>query len=324
MSDNSTFSALNHDEDTIEALRLQHVGDELMACWASREWRSMQTSASGTPLLPASVRNCALQSLQYMLKVLELPADEWFTAATVFDRYCHGLPVDQCIRSLPCICCAIARLVKTNDDATSSLERHDWLELAVQMAAWLKKLGYEQIDVPSSLQDIRSAERSVIDAMDWQLSPPTIYSWLLAFCTRLDVLTQREYTICLQWAWSQGFPCATHLVAVLNFAEVEPCTLTCGLLALLLVSAGLLDLQDVRPDSLGEDEWLSLFSQAQPLAGGAPQCALEQSRRELFMLRFCETVGCKAVSVKDHCHAAACALRQALASHQAQTVRPAC
>lgn len=323
MSDISTFSTLSHDEPAIEALRLQHVGNELMACWASRECRSMRTSASGAPLLPASVRNCALQSLQYMLKVLELPADEWFTAATVFDRYCHGLPADQCIRSLPCICCAVARLVKTNDDATCSMERHDWLQLASQMAAWLKKLGYEKINVPS-LQDIRTEERSVIDAMDWQLSPPTVYSWLLAFCTRLDVLTQREYTICLQWAWSQGFPCATHLVAVVSFAEVEPYALTIGLLALLLVSAGLLDLQDVRPEHLGEDEWLGLFSQAQPLAGGAPQCALEQSRREHFMMKFCEAVGCKAVVVKDHCHEAACALRQALASHQAQTVRPTC
>jgi len=321
MADLSTFMALNHDESTIEALRTQHVGNELMTCWASRESRSMSTSTSGVPLLPTAVRNCALQSLQYMLKVLDLPADEWFTAATVFDRYCHTLPVDRCIRSLPCICCAVARLVKTNDDSTL-METHNWLQLASQMAAWLKKMGCEKINVPS-LSDIRTEERSVIDAMDWQLSPPTVYSWLLAFCTRLDVLTQREYTICLQWAWSQGFPCATHLVAVVSFAEVEPYTLTCGLLALLLVSAGLLDLQDLRPEVLGEEEWLSLFSQAQPLAGATPpQCALDHSRRDHFLMKFCEAVGCKAEAVKDQCHEAACALRQAL--HQAPTVRPTC
>lgn len=326
ISDISTFGALSHDEDTIEALRSQHLGNDLMACWARRECKSMPSSSSGAQLLPAAVRNCAIQSLQYMLKVLELPADEWFTAATLFDRYCNGLPVDQCIRSLPCICCAIARLVKTNDDATCPVDSHDWPRSAAEMSAWLKKLGYANVEVPS-LKDIIAEERSVINALDWMLSPPTISSWLLAFCTRLDVLTQREYSICLQWAWSQGFPCATHLVAVVSFAAVEPRTLTCGLLALLLVSAGLLELQDLRADSLGEDEWSSLFSQAQPLASGAPQCALEQGRRDNFMMKFCEAAGCDATSIKDHCHEAARSLKQGLqvvATHQAQAGRPTC
>lgn len=252
-----------------------------------------------------------------MIKVLELPTDEWFTAATLFDRYCRGLPVDQCIRSLPCICCAVARLVKTVDDATCSLENYKWSQIAAQMAAWLEKLGHAKITVPS-LKDIRNEELSVIKAMDWQLSPPTVYSWLLAFCTRLDVLTQREFTVSLQWAWSQGFPCATHLVAAVSFAETKPCTLTCGLLALLLISAGLLKLHDLRPESLGEEEWLNLFNQAQPLVVGAPQCALEQSRREHFMTKFCETVGCNTADVKDHCYEAACALREARELYKAQ------
>jgi hypothetical protein len=259
-----------------------------------------------------------------MVKLLELPADEWFTAATVFDRYCHSLPIDQCIRSLPCICCAVARLVKTVDDATCSVENYKWSQIAAQMAGWLEKLGHAKIDVPS-LDDIRREERSVIQAMDWQLSPPTVYSWLLAFCTRLDVLTQGEYTVCLQWAWTSGFPCASHLVSAVSFAEVKPYSLTCGLLALLLTSAGLLKLHDLRPEFLSEDEWLNLFNQAQPMAVGAPQCALEQSRCEHFMMKFCEAVGCSSAVVKDHCHEAACALREGLELHQSQqNARPTC
>lgn len=321
-NDALTFSTLRHDEATIEALRSQDVGDELMACWVARENKSLRTGASGLQSLPASVRSCALQSLQYMVKVLQLPTDEWFTAATVFDRYCHGLPVEQCIRSLPCICCAVARLLKTVDDATCCLETYKWSQIAAQMAGWLEKLGHAKITVPS-LKDIRDEELSVIQAMDWQLSPPTVYSWLLAFCTRLDVLTQREFTVSLQWAWSQGFPCATHLVAAVSFAETKPCTLTTGLLALLLISAGLLKLHDLQPESLGEEEWLNLFNQAQPSVVGVPQCALEQSRREHFMTKFCEAVGCNMADVKDHGYEAACALREAQELYRAQP-RVAC
>jgi len=89
-------------------------------------------------------------------------------------------------------------------------------------------------------------------------------------------------------------------------------------LALLLISAGLLELHDFRPEFLGEDEWSDLFHQVQPLAAGAPKCALELSRREQFLMKFCEAVGCNTASVKDHCHEAACVLRQAQELHQAQ------
>jgi len=251
--------------------------------------------------------------------MLDLPADALFTAVTLFDLYCQHLPVDQCVRALPCVCCAIARLVKKNDDAAAgTIERHNWLHIASHMTTWLKKLGHDQVDAPT-LKDIRREERAVLVAMDWQLSPPTIYSWLMAFCTRLDGLTQSEYTVCVQWVWGRGFPFATHLMPVVSFAEVAPRVLATGIFSLLLASAGLLELRDLRSELLGEDEWLQLFAQSQPLAIDPPRCALEEGRREQFANHFHDAIGCNAVAVKQYSHEAACALRKALASPQPQT-----
>jgi len=163
-----------------------------------------------------------------------------------------------------CNAAAVLRILWKAEDGTHTLPS-DSLSTLTEV---LRRHGVAvQAATP---EDIDAAESRILSALGWQIWSPSLHSWLAALLSRLRVLGRQH--LAGRWAgfgavlvqlWQQSYSCGTAVV--LHEASVgllAPRSLAMGLLGLGCVRAGVLPLDDLRPEWLGAAEWEQVYVRA--------------------------------------------------------------
>lgn len=274
-------------EELEDQLDRQSVADELIFDWASRE------SSALAPLrrhsharLPLQIRDVLLRFLSHFTQLMGLPQSSWFEAATLLDVYCLHKPGGLDVGVMPATCVALVRMLKKTDNSTLAMRGSNLAAHAVQLAQWVRKLGYEASE-PTEEQ-LNNQESELLEVLRWQVNLPSLESWLSTLCTRFNVLTRGLFAPSMKWVWEQSIFYARVVVMrqATGSGGLSPRDVACGLLGLTLVSARLLPLEALRPDKLDADAWEELFMQSQQ-QGAVPTCVLQpgHSDRVLELLQ---------------------------------------
>lgn len=263
----NTVLALFAREDTQDILEVHCASDELLDVWDEKEQRATLEKQS-CHALPEDVRRVVVGHLAYLLTNLGMNERAWFDAVTVFDAYCgragSGTKEAPAIRlsDVPALCVAIAKVMRKLDNSEDYSPREEYIfkEFLKHVAQWLEALDYDFAGwelVSTNVQEHRILKATA-------LCLPNVETWLLAMCTRINVIAQRVLiqTLNARWqqamngVWQRGIRLAQNfLLHRTATADIKPRQLAQGLLALGLTTSRLLPVEAMHLDGLSAPEW---------------------------------------------------------------------
>mmetsp|Transcript_41499 Transcript_41499/g.109441 ORF Transcript_41499/g.109441 Transcript_41499/m.109441 type:complete len:385 (-) Transcript_41499:410-1564(-) len=267
-----------------EAIDASQFPDDLLEVWSLREEEALKpppaaarrTSSSGSsaPLsqggfaagargqapgrqLPKEVRGGAVWLMSQLTMQMRLPPEAVAQAVTVFDIYCHRMDGKVEVEDLPSIGVAICCLIHKMDMPDSMV----WQSAAAWLSRWLKSSGHAT--VPDTRELLKRHEKSILDALQWQINHATVESWLLAFCARFDAASGGFFRESLTWVAQQGIALARVILPSATVFELNPRRFASALCCFGLVASRLLPLHTLLPDSkMSMDEWEQLYLQS--------------------------------------------------------------
>lgn len=266
------------EEQMEELLYRQGFPTELLELKQQQEERVL--ARLGSASLPPKVRETCLQAMLTMTMQMNMTPSDWFLATAVFDALCQRSPdgkeVLVRLPQLPVTVVAIVRLVRKFETVDKSCYGQGLTLLTKELAC---RLGLTGPMAEVSLESIMEHEQTVLKALEWQISIPTVESWVTSFAGRFDTLTLRFFSQpdnpMVPWVVDH----VMYYARVLTFREVTGATvpprrLAMGLLGLGFVTARLLHLDALRLPQCSPDAWVRAYLQSQPQRE-TPVCMLE-------------------------------------------------
>jgi len=308
---------------TQDALDAQGASDEVLEDWTMREQKAWTPVQEGfnAPCLRADVRHTALLFLSHATQQLVgLPQKSWFEASTLLDVYhLKTMTPDnlvETIDALPATCAALVAIVKKMDCATALVSVSSFVTHAQLFAKYLHGLGYTTVPLEVTDDMINKAEHAILKALAWRIVVPTTECWTSTFCARFNVLTRSSLVPSLNWVWQQGlFGARLILMQQAPSGDLPPKVLAAGLLAVGLVGARLLPLEDLKPAKMTSDQWFELYQDIQPQEP-QPQCVLPPNHSQCLLELLAVTVGVDLAEIKESGRLAALAMREAVKGAQ--------
>lgn len=252
-------------DETQEILEKHCASDEIIALMEQREGPS-KLGPENVLGIPPGVRRVTAWHMAYLMTNLKLPDNAWFHAVTLMDDYSQRVVgqvtgVSISLAQMPALGVAMARIIRKINDAYA-LAFHDeyvFKEFRQHLAKWLETLGYD-IEGWENISTNIQEEHILMTA---QLSLPTVESWLLVLCTRLNVVAQRVLmqSVNIQWQKIMDKLCQQGVgfarLILLNRAtqgEFRPRRVAQGLLAIGMIISKLLPVQAMGFE-VGSPEW---------------------------------------------------------------------
>jgi len=277
------------------------------------EWEDKEIQAESLPELPvygigeASQAVMLVLMLRFMNKLLSALGEQpgaCFKAQRILEIYMRKAKPD--FQVLPAACAAIVGLVRKFNCDTMVPPAHLAVE-ASQLVKWLLQAGIETVFAVTAEQ-IKEQEMLVLAALDWDLAVPDMHNWLRATLERFLGLTQGRGEESFQWVFKRCVHEAMQIGMSGTDLALSPRVLANGSFCLNLVAAGLLTLDDLRPDTVDDPlEWERIFvaSRLQKGANGATTKSSPHSKSMLAALKL--ATGCTTEMLKDDAHLTALA-----------------
>mmetsp|Transcript_143736 Transcript_143736/g.253886 ORF Transcript_143736/g.253886 Transcript_143736/m.253886 type:complete len:390 (+) Transcript_143736:63-1232(+) len=282
-------------DETQDVLESHCAGDEIIAVMEQREELS-KLGPDQDLGMPAGVRRVTAWLMAYLMTNLKLSDRAWFDAVTLMDDYSqrvggggNGVPAIS-FNEVPALCVAIVRLVKKIEDAEAPSQHDEYVykEFIQYLAKWLQTLGYDVEGWENVSTNVQ--EQHVL--MTTKLCLQTVESWLLVFCTRLNVVAQRavmqkenvRWQDTINKLWQQGIGFAR--LVLLNRAtngELRPRRLAQGLLAIGLIISKLLPVQAMNFE-VGSAEWEWFEAQTPPQSKEGEEQMIFMMHQHEFLL----------------------------------------
>jgi len=217
------------------------------------------------------VRGAALRCMSRLLHLATGGQNGWCKAALLFDRYCAKVQVAP--NRLPMLCVAVVRIVsKMEQKAYPGVLESCWSVCADELRVWLMSAGYDVPEATDAL--ILQQEMAVTRVFQWRILWPCAQQWSLTFFTRFALLAGPAFQRSLKEVEMKLLALARAVIMCQQAsATLTHGTLALGLLCICMVEAGLLPLEELRPEDLSAEEWRNLYMESQP-SGLAPTCRL--------------------------------------------------
>lgn len=228
-------------------------------------------------LLPPLERSAALRCMSRLLHMAIQCQNGWCKTALLLDRYC--VEADISLELLPATCVAIVRIVsKMEHRAYPGIPEICWKVHADELCTWLTSAGYNAPEVTESI--LLEQEQEMMRVLQWRVTEPCAQQWSLAFFTRFALLAGQGFHRNLQQMEKKLLALAKAVIMCREASSsLTHGMLSCGLLCLCIVEAGLVPLMDLQPEDLSAQDWIDLYLQSQP-NGVQPICNLTASQRE--------------------------------------------
>lgn len=267
----------------------ENVATQLIAVWTDLE-QQMLTQQMLTPQeeVPPAVRYVAVRLLAELSELLAAPYKTYkiyFEAVSLLDAMLVLSPGSLSISSLPSMCVALINLLQKMDHRTEAIS-----------GFW--KMVSEKLRVSGFVMDeqhegkvIRENELLILTALDWRLNVPNFFSWVTFLCARLNIVSQSTLKKEIKWIEMTTLRKLTTIVALHRpTLDLPSRVLAIGLLCLVVISAGLLPLEALRPEDLTPAQWTELFIQSQT-APAPPTCNFLGHQGVLLVLQIAASVG---------------------------------
>jgi hypothetical protein len=260
-------------DDVFESLFQLGVSCEFLEVSLETEeeaWSKQRRGATIDPML-----HCAM--VRWMRSVateLQLQSAAWYAMATLLDLYLNTAG-DRPNDSLPAVCATIVGIVQKlecSDDVSDCP-----LQRLPELSKWLQSQGL--LDSPPTVpQDVRFEELEVLQALEWRVIVPTVFTWSSAFMVRFTTLTRQMFTASLAWIWEHNLGQMAFFLQG-NVTELQPRQLAIGLFALGLVSANIIPVNMVFPEEADADRRVFLRQQQE---GAAKLCDPPEDWQQLI------------------------------------------
>jgi len=306
--------------DILDELEAQGVCIELIDAQTSQEKRDLVPGPAGLghadgPVFPQSLRHTTLIFFACVAEETALPQRSWSEASALLDMYHlktqdpdHILPA---ITALPLTCAAVMLILKKKEDATVLVGGSSYIPYASKFAQNLQRSGYPTVNTEVTGEMINLQERRVLEALGWRIQVSTAESWASTFIVRLDVISSSLLKQSLQEVLRRSISGARlFMLQQAVSAEQPPRMLAAGLLGIGLVGARVLPLEAIQPDELSYEEWKNLYEEIQP-QDCAPYCDLSRCHWQRLLNLVTLAVGADLSVLKQACHLASFAMREA-------------
>jgi len=224
--------------------------------------------------LPREARRAAVTLLCHLSQSVGSPTEGLAQAVALLDIYCcRALGAgDEAL--LPSACLAIWKVLSKANQAHAPMNSAMMKHAAAFLRGWLVTLGYSGEQAAGELATGSTVrEQTVLDVLRWQINPPTVESWMRAFCHRLDAATHHMLTQFFDWILDQGLVLARAILQSVTMFELPPYQFAVGLLCHGLVATKLLPLEMICPrDRAQHEDWKHVFLQGE--WGMVPECSL--------------------------------------------------
>lgn len=270
-------------EDVQEALDAQCASDEYMRFSQEREEKLLGTppskaisTAQESQSICPDVRRAFMGFVGRLIAALQLPEKCLFEAQLLIDIHLQRSATPVQVAELPALCGAVVRIIKKVDNAQVIPNSRGILAYAAQFAQWLRQAGHNMDPSAITEKSLAEQEQLVLQAVRWQLSLPTVDSWMSAFCARMNLLTRQAVFPSLVAIWQQSIPLAQRMFSQrANSERFSPKHVSQGLLGLGCVVAGLLPANALGLEA--DEDLSSFFPQIPPQpANGSAQAELRQ------------------------------------------------
>lgn len=275
------------------------VSNEMLVSNAIRENRAFAALPSNKAVnrspLPPQARTAAVRTMLCMQKNASASHRDWFQSVAVFDAYCARKPEGVSVDRLPLLCVALVRL-QAKSEGTRLVDVHDNFVFASKLALSLQRLGLDaRWEEPADfIGELKRQEIDVMRVLDWRIQLPSAESWLSWFIVRFNTLSSGSFADSLSWAWHQGVRSLHCQVPIRPSTGAFPNRHQAhGLLALLVVRAGLLPLESLRPSGVDSTAWQQLYMRGLNLEE-APQCNLQAAQLCIVVDMFLKSTGLSA------------------------------
>jgi len=280
-----------------DELDKQGVSNEKLEAWRAQETKAYDCARGphaackhpDVPRVPPVARDLALRFMQHFVQLMSLPSKSWFEAQVLLDAYIAKAPSSFGVHDLPATCVVLVRMLKKVDNATVCMKGARFSANAQSLAQILRARGF---NVPDPTEEqLHYQELAIIQAMDWQIYLPTVESWMCAFCSRFNVITQGLFMASLVWIWEQSqffrMTVVMREVSEASSSALPPRKVAAGLLGLRFLSARLLPIEALQPEEVSYATWQQLVATTHREDGGVPSCVLtpEIAQRVLELLQ---------------------------------------
>lgn len=288
------------------------VPNELLVDMAASERSSFQAATNSKgQALPPQVRSLALRFMEHLACKQGLPQTSWLTAALLLDLYCLRVPGGICIETLPATCVAVVHVMKKNDTVFAG-HVSQWCQLATrQFAQVVGVWGFAVVEAQDGTM-VAKQERSLLQALGWQINVPSLDAWMSTFTGRFNVLTGGMFAVSMTLVYQTGIALGGRVVARLPTSpQLPPRTLAIAATGLGCVYAHLLPHETLQAAGHPPPEgWEHIFD-AVANQSALPVCALNPaySQRVLELLQV--SMACRVAELQEAVRIVALALGDA-------------
>lgn len=308
-----------------DKLYAQGVSSEHAEVLAKQEAKALAGEARGPDAELRQVREHTLRFVAALVDMTDLPATGRFNAVRLLDLYhSRGGGGDRPVATLPVACAAAVSLMGKGEDssfaafgraypmlAAESSRFARWLQSSAGPCAWpLQEVATE---------DILDEEWKMLELLEWQLMPPSVYTWLTVLCERFNVLSSDAFRRAVDWVQKWTLTTSWTLLNCQGGGagqEISPRRVAQGLFCLGLVSAGELPAATLRPHGVRPEDWETLLRQGRNQidfpCGLAPDTPDGQRSQECILCTLQITAGCRLPELQENAHVVALAMKAAV------------
>jgi len=295
---------------------------------AKQEAKALAGEVRGEP--DAELREVREHTLRFIAALVDhcqLPPAGRFHAVRLLDLYhSRGGGGDRPIATLPAACAAAVSLVGKGEDATFASFGQSYPTLAAEasrFAHWLQSpsgpCAVRVLVEEVAGEDVLSEEWRMLELLEWQLMPPSVYTWLTVLCERFRVLSGDAFRRAVDWVQKWTLTTSWTLLNCQGGGagqEISPRRVAQGLFCLGLVSAGELPAATLRPHDVQPEDWEELLRQGRLRTdfpcGVAPDTPEVRKLQERILCTLQISAGCRLPELQEHAHAVALAMRSAV------------
>lgn len=242
----------------LDDLDRQGVPGELLEHLAAMEEEALWAARLGGEVpLPPEVRCLALRFMQYLALEWALPWKTWLEASALLDLWCLRTSGAALLEYLPATCAAVMRLLRNVEDSAIPTVHRELAAQAVPLARLTELLGNGGIVVAETTEEhVAQQEKALLTALHWQITFPTMESWMSTFICRFNIMTDKVFAPALQLIFLTSAGLATTIVMRRAASPgLPPRKAAAGIISLGFISVQLLPLEAVQPASVSEEAW---------------------------------------------------------------------
>jgi len=226
-----------------------------------QELKTFSLNVHDEDLLPVPIRCLVLRFFNFTLERTgaQLTKD-WFQVVTILDILTARIPMP--LKDLPARCAAIISI-------TRKVDTSEFPGLLTRLASHATELAHclheMDRDVPAVITEalISHQEQEVLGALGWQVQIASCETWISAFCTRFNVITEGRLHPSVQWISQNSITYARSVCMWQRTSKtVTPRCLAQGIFCISAVMAKLVNYVHLQPEQIEPQEWLFLFGAA--------------------------------------------------------------